>query len=142
VADERGLEWPLRISQEQRDGVLVVTLAGRVGCVAAERLRQALNEAIVQGDRRLVVDFSLVDYVSSAGLEALEEAATLCADSHGTLVLCGVSAPVRLVLDVAGALSRFPIEPSRDHAVARAAVGNSGATPRPSCSRAYNEKLD
>ncbi len=100
--------------------MLVLTLAGRVGCASADGLRRTLDEAIAQGDRRVVIDFGLVDYVSSAGLGALEAAAVQCADDRGALVLCSVPESVRIVLDLAGLLPDFPIEPSRKRAVARA----------------------
>jgi len=98
----------------------VLTLAGRLGSASADGLSRALDQAIAEGDRRLVIDFGLVDYVSSAGLEALETAASQCADHRGALVLCNVSEPVRIVFDLAGLLPDFPIEPSRERGVERA----------------------
>jgi anti-anti-sigma factor len=91
-----------------------------VGRASADGLRRTLEEAIGQGDRRLVVDFELVDYISSAGLEALEAAALQCGRDRGALVLCSLTEPVRIVFDLAGLLPDFPIEPSRERAVARA----------------------
>ena len=100
--------------------MLVLTLAGRLGSASADGLGRALDQAIAGGDRRLVIDFGLVDYVSSAGLEALETAASQCAGNRGALVLCNLSEPVRIVFDLAGLLPDFPIEPSRERGVARA----------------------
>jgi anti-anti-sigma factor len=98
----------------------VLILAGRLGSASAGGLSRALTEAISGGDRRLVVDLGLVDYVSSAGLDALGTAAIRCAGSHGALVLCNVSAPVRIVFDLAGLPPDILVEPSREQGVARA----------------------
>jgi anti-anti-sigma factor len=112
----------LRIVEQRHDDVLVLELAGRVGAASAGLLAEAVANAFNRGDR-LVVDLSGVDYVSSAGLRALEVAAGEAAGNGGrpgTLVLCAVSEPVRIALDLAGLLPRLRIEPSRDLAVARA----------------------
>ena len=118
----RNLKWPLRIVEQRHDNVLVLELAGRVSAASAGSLTDAVARAFDRGDR-LVVDFSGVDYLSSAGLRALEVAAGQGdgnGGGSGTLVLCAVPEPVRIALDLAGLLSRLHIEPSRDLAIARA----------------------
>jgi anti-anti-sigma factor len=100
--------------------VLVLALAGRVAFASADTLAATVADAIAQGNRHLVIDLARVDYMSSAGLKALEVAAGRCSEMHGTLVLCALSEPVRIALDLAGLIPRFPIEASRDRAVAHA----------------------
>jgi anti-anti-sigma factor len=98
------LRWPLRITQERRDGTLVLVLAGRFGFASATSLTTAVAGALARGDRHLVLDLASVDYVSSAGLNALEAAADRCAETRGSLVLSAVSEPVRLALELGGLL--------------------------------------
>lgn len=86
----------------------------------------ALGQAITSGEHRLVVDFALVDYISGAGLQALDEAAGRLQALHRELVVCALGEPVRLAFDLAGFLPRFAIEPSRDTAITRAAPGMNG----------------
>jgi anti-anti-sigma factor len=113
------LKWPLRIVEERLDGVLVLALAGRLGAASAVSLGAAVAEAVGRGDARLVIDLAGVDYVSSAGLNALAAATGLCARARGALVLCGLVDPVRIALDLGGLIPELPIEPSRDQAVIR-----------------------
>jgi anti-anti-sigma factor len=115
------LKWPLRIRQTQEQGVLVVTLTGRLGRASADALRQTLESAIDNGERRLVLDFEAVDYVSSAGLAALAAANSRLEPWRGALVLCALAEPVRIVFDLAGVLHQFAIEPSRALAIERVA---------------------
>ncbi len=75
--------------------------------------------AIDAGERRVVVDLSGVDYASSAGLLALDAIAGRIHVAGGTLVLCGLAEPVRLVLDLAGLLPHFTIEASAAEGVAK-----------------------
>jgi anti-sigma B factor antagonist len=102
--------------------VLVLTLTGRIGSASAPALADRLAAATEGGDRRLVIDFAGVDYLSSAGLVVLEAANRRVEALEGALVLCALTEPVRIVLDLAGATSRFAIEPSRDLGVARLAA--------------------
>jgi anti-anti-sigma factor len=117
------LRWPLRINESRRDGALVLALAGRLGAISAINLDKAVSAAVGRGDARLVIDLEGVDYVSSAGLRALAAAASLCAHARGGLALCGLGEPVRIALDLGGMLAGFPVEPSRDLAVARVSAG-------------------
>jgi anti-anti-sigma factor len=117
---EDNLRWPLRVTQERRDGVLILALAGRVGFESADAFAATVAEAMAKGHRNLVVDLASVDYVSSAGLKALETAAARCVEIHGTFVLCALTEPVRVALDLAGLLSQLLIALTRDNAVALA----------------------
>ena len=116
------LRWPLRIDEERHDGALVLVLAGRMGTASAAQFDRVVAEAVLRGDRRLVIDLKGVDYVSSAGLKALATAAAACAEGRGILALCGLAEPVRIALDLGGLLADLPVEPSRDDAVARVAA--------------------
>lgn len=110
------------MEQRHDNHVLVLELTGRVGAASAGLLADALARASARGDR-VVVDFSGVDYLSSAGLVALEAAAGGGGENgsgSGTLVLCGVAESVRIALDLAGVLPGLHVEVSRDAAIARA----------------------
>jgi anti-sigma B factor antagonist len=85
-------------------------------------LQAAVSTAVGRGDVRLVLDFEGVDYVSSAGLKALAAAASLCAQAQGGLALCGLGEPVRIAMDLGGLHADFPVESSRERAVARVAT--------------------
>ena len=113
------LRWPLRIHEERRDGALILVLAGRLGTASAVQFDAAVADAVLRGDRRLVIDLKGVDYVSGAGLKALATAAGACAEARGSLALCELAEPVRIALDLGGLLAELPVERSRDDAIAR-----------------------
>jgi anti-anti-sigma factor len=115
----KGLRWPLRVTTERCNGVLVVAAAGRISHATAGTLTAVVEMAIGREQHGLVIDLGGVDYLSSAGLMALDRAATLLAEGHSLLVLCVVREPVRIALDLAGLTPRFAIEPSRVLAASR-----------------------
>jgi stage II sporulation protein AA (anti-sigma F factor antagonist) len=60
-----------------------------------------------------------VEYISSAGLRVLLLAAKRLKPPQGALVLCGIAPSVRTVLELAGFMSLFAVEPTRPQALAR-----------------------
>jgi stage II sporulation protein AA (anti-sigma F factor antagonist) len=98
--------------------VLVLSLAGRVGIASAPALSTRITTAISQGYSRLVLDVARVDYASSAAIQVLEMAADQCRSAGGTLVLCTITEPVRIALDLANVLGQLPIEDTRERAIA------------------------
>lgn len=111
------------IQQERSDGVLVVTPSGRIDSTTSDALEQALTRAFQAGERRLIVDFDRVSYISSAGLRVLLVAAKRLRAEHGVLVLCALGEPVRQVFELAGFLPLFTVERSRELALARCTGG-------------------
>jgi anti-sigma B factor antagonist/stage II sporulation protein AA (anti-sigma F factor antagonist) len=119
VVLERHLKWPLELKAERSGDVQVLILTGRLGNHSARLLGDAIAEALVRTPR-IVVDFAGVDYISSAGLHVIRDAADRCARIGGALVLSTVAEPVRIALDLSLLLPRLCVEPSRDRAILRA----------------------
>ncbi len=113
----------MTITETRNGGVLVLAASGRVDSTSASTLEQALLRAIDGGERRLVLDFGGVDYISSAGLRALLVTARRMKEAKGVWALCSLSEPVRQVFDLAGFLPLFTIDGALSSAVARLAPG-------------------
>jgi anti-anti-sigma factor len=113
----------VKIVEEQRDGVLIVTLSGRVDSVSSPELETALLRHLASGEKRVLVDFAGVEYISSAGLRVLLLLAKKLKDADGRLVLSAMPESVRLVFELAGFLAIFAIEPSRAAGLSRLAPG-------------------
>ena len=111
--------WVLNVVRERGDGFVILVVTGRLGTVSSGTLADALSQEIRAENLRLLVDLAGVDYVSSAGLSALQDIAQRLHESSGELILCALSEPVRLVFDLAGLLPAFAIEPSRAAGLAR-----------------------
>ena len=106
--------WRLKIDRAIDDGVLVLSLAGRLSAEQSPRLIKAVVDAVAAGNRLILVDLREVDYLSSAGLLALNAAAGRSYAAGGRLVVCEVSSePVRLVLHMAEMALDLPVERSR-----------------------------
>src|SRR5215213_7235091 len=106
--------WKLHVTRERFAGVCVLAAHGRVGSSAASYLAGICGRAFEDRESRLLIDLNGVDYMSSPGLTALEDVARLAGNAGARLVICHLSEPVRLALDLAGLTDLFVIEPTRD----------------------------
>jgi len=91
----------MQVTQETRENWLVVTVRGRVDSVTADELEEKLRTAVEQDDK-VALDFHAVDYVSSAGLRAVIQAARAAEGKSRQFVVCSLSAPVKKVFDMSG----------------------------------------
>jgi anti-anti-sigma factor len=106
-------------TSEDHSGNRICLLTYRLAAASCGELTQGLADAINAGAAAIVLDLSRVDYISSAGLLAIEAVAARIHAGGGELVICGLTEPVRLAFDLAGSLRQLVVEPSRQAAVRR-----------------------
>lgn len=129
MSPPKDVVWYLQIGRDRAEGVIVLTLSGRISHRTCANLEAALAEAIAHGGAGVVVDLSNVDYVSSPGLRALDSVATRLAGEGRRFVVCGVQDAVNVAFTLGGLTGTLAMEPSRDAAVALA--GTPPSTPAP-----------
>ena len=100
--------WYLTITRRAEEGSLVVAAAGRLGQASAPELAAALLTAADEG-HQVVLDLAAVDYISSAGLQVIEMAASRLHASGMTLMVRGAEGATKLSLDLAGPLANVSI---------------------------------
>jgi anti-anti-sigma factor len=108
----------MEISDESRAGVVVVTARGRLDGASSGMFAAHLERLVSAGQARLVVDFSGVDFVSSAGLRAVLTLVKKVRAAKGVFALCAVQGPVREVLDITGFATMIEIHPELNTALA------------------------
>jgi anti-anti-sigma factor len=112
----------MQIAETRRDGIIVVAPAGRIDTTTAPVVERHLNALLAGGERRVVVDFAGVDYISSAGLRVMLMLARRMKESNGRLALCAFPEPVRQVFQLAGFLPLFTVCESQDIAIGQLAA--------------------
>ena len=117
-----GPQLAMEIAAELADGVLVLTPRGRLDSHNSPEFERRALQEIGAGAKRLVVDLSAIDYISSAGLRAFLTVAKKLKDPPARLVLCGMAPSVRQIFDLAGFSPIFAIEVARDAARTRASA--------------------
>jgi anti-anti-sigma factor len=95
-----GTAWFFTITEQSLEHALVLAAAGRVGSAAAPKLADALAAAGRRSDR-VVLDLSAVDYISSTGVKAIEQATTRLNAQGKALVVRSAGGAARLCLEIA-----------------------------------------
>jgi anti-sigma B factor antagonist len=106
------------VSESTDGAVTIMALKGRLDSVSAPSFGERLTGSLTQPSGRLLIEFSQLEYISSAGFRVLLLAARRATESGGRIVLCGVSGKVRQLFDLGGFLDFFTISASRDEGVA------------------------
>lgn len=106
----------MELSTVISDDVVVVSVKGEVDAITAPELDAFLKDQLDQR-KNMVVNFSRLDYISSAGLRVLLAVVKVARRSGGDLRLAKVKDNIEKVLNVSGFISILKIYPDVDAAV-------------------------
>ncbi|MCX7816834.1 MAG: STAS domain-containing protein [Syntrophales bacterium] len=95
----------------------VVSPIGRLDTISAPDFGRILDQVIAGGEKRIIVDFKNVEYISSAGLQSILAAAKKLETSGGQLDLASLKGSVLEVFEISGFTSIFKIYDSVDVAL-------------------------
>ena len=107
----------MTITEEKKDGFVVVALNGKLDATNAPELQGKLLGLIDGGSNSMVIDCSALDYVSSAGLRVFLMTAQKMEETDGKLGLAGVQELIKDVFDMAGFDVMFEFYPSPAEAI-------------------------
>jgi anti-anti-sigma factor len=108
----------MNIKETKTDKATVLAVEGRVDSGTSAELEKKLIALIeIGGVKDIAMDFSAMDYISSAGLRVLLMAAKKAGKLGGKIVLAGLSANVKEVFDISGFSNIFSISASVEEAV-------------------------
>ena len=99
----------LEIVEAQWGDALVLQCRGRFDTNTSSAAQEKLMALIAKGSIRLALDFSEVDYISSAGLRVLLNVLKKLKTCHGRMVLCGFNDHLKQIFNIAGFTALFSI---------------------------------
>jgi anti-sigma B factor antagonist len=106
------------IQTERVGDACVVTASGRLDGIYSTAFANQIGELITGQAPKILLDFSDVDMVTSAGLRALLLLIKKASEAHCVFAICGLNAEVREVFDISGFAGFFSIHPSRAEGLA------------------------
>ncbi len=101
------------ITTRTQAGVTLVAIAGNLDSNTSPQAQQALDTILAGGARKVAIDCTALDYISSAGLRVLLGTVKRLNAAGGGLRLFGLNETVREVFDISGfstILAVFPTE--------------------------------
>jgi anti-sigma B factor antagonist len=110
---------PLEITQRAMNGIHVLGLRGRLALgEESNGLRTAIDQLLLAGSTRIVLNLERLNYVDSAGLGALIETQRKTKATGGQLKLCHIGPKLKQALDLARLLPLFETYPTETAALA------------------------
>ena len=91
----------MQFSTRTSNDVHIVAIAGSLDSTTSPEAQKSLDK-VVAGAKKVVLDFSQLDYISSAGLRVLLGAAKQLRSSGGKLGMFGLNQSVREVFEISG----------------------------------------
>ncbi|MBN1948594.1 MAG: STAS domain-containing protein [Candidatus Cloacimonetes bacterium] len=107
----------MEIKQQQKKNVEILSLVGRLDANTAGILEKKLIPLFDSYSRDVVIDFSELDYISSAGLRILLLAAKTARNKEGSIVLCSMQDFIREIFEIAGFMPVFKITNTLEEAL-------------------------
>jgi anti-anti-sigma factor len=108
----------VEITYQEREGAAVLSINGRIDTATAPELEKAINNRIEAGDRKILLGFAQVSYISSGGLRVLLATAKKLKNPGDKFGICCLSPEVHKILKLAGFTSIFSIYSSEGEALA------------------------
>jgi anti-sigma B factor antagonist len=88
-----------------------------MGGEETDELSNAVADFIEQGNRKLIIDLSKVDYLNSTAIGVLVKAHTTYKKHSGTVKLCGINKNINNIFVITKLTMVFEVAESRDDAV-------------------------
>ena len=105
------------IKNRKIDEVVIISVIGSIDAITAPEVSENINLQIANEEVKLVMDFSRVDYTSSAGLRVLLGAIKETRAKNGDIRLAKIQPDVKKVLTLSGFANIMKIFPDVESAV-------------------------
>jgi anti-anti-sigma factor len=108
----------MNIEHTSVDGVFVVSIAGSLDAPSAPQAEQTFTDLIQDGARKVLVDFSGMEYISSGGIRVVIMVHKALEKAGGALKLCSLSPFVADVFHTTHLAQVFDIHDDQENALA------------------------
>lgn len=107
----------MEIATAREENAVIVSVKGKIDAVTAPEFEESLAGMIAAGEIVFLMDFSGLEYISSAGLRSILSTAKQLKHKNGTIAFCGLKGPVKDVFKISGFGTIFKISETREEAL-------------------------
>ena len=109
----------LSVKEDRAGRVLVLSPQDRLDSINSREFQALVMSHIEGGEDSVVVNFSDLNYISSAGIRVTQLASKALEEAEGQFVLCALSDDIRRVFRISGFDRVIPIADTLEDALAR-----------------------
>lgn len=106
----------MQIVSEKKESGTLFTVSGRLDVTTSSDFEKECQVVIDDGVKKLVIDLTALEYISSAGLRGILSSAKKLKATGGTIQFCGLTGMVEEVFLVSGLGSIFTVTVTSDEA--------------------------
>ncbi len=107
----------MNITTTEVEGITIAEFEGNLDTNTAPDAEERLGELLEKGVTKILVDFTTLDYISSAGLRVLLVTTKRLGGTGGSMRLCGLNETVDEVFEISGFSTIFSVFGTRDEAL-------------------------
>jgi len=103
--------------KKDKSGIVIVGVEGQLIVGNRQELKQKVLDALEDGSRKFVIDFSKTGYIDSSGLGVLVSLSKKIREQGGELRLAGLNADLQTLFELTKLDTLFQISDSRERAL-------------------------
>ncbi|MBM4276850.1 MAG: STAS domain-containing protein [Deltaproteobacteria bacterium] len=107
----------MEIQTRKEREIVIVLVSGRIDAMTAPEFEKNLSDFILKGESLFLLNFSNLEYISSAGLRSILATAKKLKEKEGKMVLAGLKGSVEEVFKISGFHTIFKIFDSEETAL-------------------------
>ncbi len=107
----------MNITTTEVEGITIAEFEGNLDTNTAPDAEERLGELLEKGVTKILVDFTTLDYISSAGLRVLLVTTKRLGGTGGSMRLCGLNETVNEVFEISGFSTIFSVFGTRGEAL-------------------------
>lgn len=107
----------MKIHAAREGSAIVMSLQGRLDAVSSSEFETSLSEWISKGGNNFLLNFTDLEYISSAGLRSILATSKKLKETQGKIFLTGLHGPVEEVFKISGFSSIFRVFTSAEAAL-------------------------
>lgn len=107
----------MEIQTRKERNIVIVLVSGRIDAMTAPEFEKNLSDFILKGEHLFLLNFSSLEYISSAGLRSILTTAKKLKEKEGKMVLAGLKGSVEEVFKISGFHTIFKIFDSEETAL-------------------------
>ena len=107
----------MNITTTEVEGITIAEFEGNLDTNTAPDAEERLGELLEKGVTKILVDFTTLDYISSAGLRVLLSTTKRLGGTGGSMRICGLNETVDEVFEISGFSTIFSVFGTRDEAL-------------------------
>lgn len=107
----------MNITVDDRQGLVVLRCEGRLDATTSPQLEDEINKLLDSEKVKIMIDFSRIDYLSSAGMRLLLSMTKRLKNKRGRLSIFAIHEEVSEIINMAGFGSVLAIYPTEEEAI-------------------------